>query len=358
MNRQSNPVETNRGTVQATAPALLVDHVSKSYTPWRLFGLSLSKPPISNALTDVSFAVEHGETVGLLGPNGAGKTTLLKIIATSLAPTSGRILVDGHDPAKDMRKVRRSMGLVTCDERSFYWRLSGRQNLTFFASLYEVPEREVRERVETLLEATALKEAGDRPFHSYSSGMKQRLAIARGLLANPGIILYDEPTRSLDPLSAQNIRNWLMTYRESFPQTAHLIATNQLSEAEQLCDRVFILNRGVVIASGSIAEIQDAWRRNEYAVHRITCRGFSSEDLQAAPEEGLLEISEENNDGERTTLRVCTIEGSEALSRVMVQILQAGGTILRCETEQVPFDDVFCSLVMGHGKAMASEVTA
>src|SRR5713101_7465627 len=240
MSLQTNGDTTTRLEPSPGVPALLVEHVSKSYVPWSLSRFLVSRPSKGNALTDVSFTLKHGETVGLLGPNGAGKTTLLKIIATLLAPTSGRILIQGEDPAADVMRVRRSMGLVTCDERSFYWRLNGRQNLAFFATLYGVPARQASERVEMLLEATGLKEAAGRPFHSYSSGMKQKLAIARGLLANPGIILYDEPTRSLDPLSTQNIRNWLAKHRDTLPLTAHLIATNQLAEAEQLCDRVLI----------------------------------------------------------------------------------------------------------------------
>jgi ABC-2 type transport system ATP-binding protein len=336
----------------------MVEHVSKSYVPWSLFGSSKAARFKKNALTDVSLTVQPGETVGLLGPNGAGKTTLLKIIATLLAPTEGRVLINGMDPATNTRKVRESMGLVTCDERSFYWRLSGRENLAFFATLYGVPKKEARERVEVLLGATNLLEAAERPFHSYSSGMKQRLAIARGLLANPSIILYDEPTRSLDPLSTQNIRNWLIQYRATLPRTAHLIATNQLAEAEQLCDRVLIVNRGVIIAAGSIPEIHKAWRRREYAIHRFTCRHFPwANVLQASPEEGLLEVVEESSDMERVVLRLSTVEDSEALSAAMKRILQAGGTILSCDTEQASFDDVFCSLVASDAKTAAAEVT-
>jgi ABC-2 type transport system ATP-binding protein len=348
----------NNGSEPPRTPAVLVEHVFKSYVPWGPFKWTKSRSFKKDALLGVSLTVHPGETVGLLGPNGAGKTTLLKIIATLLAPTEGRVLINGMDPSSELKRVRQSMGLVTCDERSFYWRLSGRENLAFFATLYGVPKKEARERVEILLEATNLKEAADRPFHSYSSGMKQRLAFARGLLANPSIILYDEPTRSLDPLSTQNIRNWLVHYRASLPQTAHLIATNQLAEAELLCDRVLILNRGVIIAAGSIPEIHKAWRGREYAIHRITCRNFPwTDSLCADPEEGLLEVTEESRELDRRVLRLCTVENSEALSRALKFILQSGGVIVSCETEQVPFDDVFCSLVAGEAKAAAAEVT-
>lgn len=358
MSAESSSIAVGAVKPLTATPAVLVEHVSKSYVPWKLF-TSKSGRSRKNALTDVSLSVKPGETLGLLGPNGAGKTTLLKIIATLLAPTEGRVLINGLDPAANMKRVRRSMGLVTCDERSFYWRLTGRQNLAFFATLYGVPKKEARDRVEMLLDATNLKDASDRPFQAYSSGMKQRLAIARGLLANPSIVLYDEPTRSLDPLSTQNIRNWLVNHRASVPHTAHLIATNQLAEAEQLCDRVLILNRGTIIAEGPIAEIHKTWRRREYAIHRITCRAFRWKDvLWPEPEEGLLEVTEESGDVDHTVLRLCTMEDSVALSHAMNRILQSGGVILNCASEQVPFDEVFCSLVAGDSKAAAAEVPA
>ena len=327
-------------------PAIVAENLSKNYPRSIGGGFFRSKTGQKAALTSVSLEVQPGETVGLLGPNGAGKTTLLKIIATLLSPTSGRVLIHGWDSVQEPVLVRRSLGLVTCDERSFYWRISGRQNLAFFATLYGMPRRTAQERIPFLLEVLGLADAADRLFHTYSSGMKQKLAIARGLLSEPSIILYDEPTRSLDPLSTQNVRNWLAANRKSSPHTAHLIATNQLQEAVRLCDRVVILNRGVVIASGTIGQIQEAWRQREYAVHRLVCRGCSLNGaLRASPEEGLLDIQEECRNEDRFTLRLRTIENSDALSRVMDRILLAGGTILRCETEQVSFDDIFCSLV-------------
>jgi ABC-2 type transport system ATP-binding protein len=175
--------------------------------------------------------------------------------------------------------------------------------------------------------------------------MKQKLANARGMLADPRVVLYDEPTRSLDPFSVHNIRSWLAANRS--PHTSHLIATNQLPEAEQLCDRVLILNRGVVIASGTIQQIRDTWRRNQHLVHRITCRKFAANGLlRPIPAEGLLELVQEDSDGDCLTLRARTIEGSEALSRLLERILHAGGGILRCQTEEAPFEEVFRALVL------------
>lgn len=328
--------------------ALIADNITKIYPSRRWFGLAANKKSRPAALSGISFAVKEGETVGLLGPNGAGKTTLLKIIATMLYPSSGKILLYSQDLFKHPSKTRGMMGLVTCDERSFYWRLTGRHNLSFFASLYGIPKKRAAVRVQLLLEVLGLSEAADRPFYTYSSGMKQKLAIARGLLSDPNIVLYDEPTRALDPLSALNIRKWIVANRADTPRAIHIIATNQLNEAEQLCDRVLIINKGVLIAGGTIQQIREAWHDREYALYRITYRGPSiNGNLLPMVGDGLIDYSEERSDEQGCiTLLLQAIESSEALSHALHLILGMGGTVVRCETEQVPFDEVFCSLVM------------
>ena len=298
------------------------------------------------ALRSVSVTIHRGEMVGLLGPNGAGKTTLLKILATLIEPDLGKISLFGRDLVADPIAARRHIGLVTCDERSFYWRLSGRHNLEFFAALYGVAKSAGRERITMLLETLDLADVGHRPYYSYSTGMRQKLAIARGLLAAPRFVLYDEPTRSLDPLSAQNIRRWITENRRRFPDTTHLLATNQLQEAEQLCQRVLILNRGEVIADDSIAVIRSRFQASQQMTHRIQYRGFGcSARLRPAPEAGLLEISEDRDEnGATSTIRIRTA-GDRGLSHVLSAVLESGAVIVRCETEQAPLEEVFCSLV-------------
>jgi ABC-2 type transport system ATP-binding protein len=251
--------------------AIQIEKVSKIFSKRQWLGLRSCSDMSVTALREVSLTVREGEMVGLLGPNGAGKTTLLKSVAGLLEVTSGTIKVHGLDLNANPVAVRRMMGLVTCDERSFYWRLSGRRNLRFFGALYRVPEKVLNNRIDLLLEKLDLSTAADRPYHTYSTGMRQKLAIARGLLAEPRLVLYDEPTRSLDPLSAQNIRNWIKASRQVFPNTTHLIATNQLHEAEQLCDRVVIVNQGKVIADGAIDRIREKFHSSSRLVHRIAC---------------------------------------------------------------------------------------
>jgi ABC-type multidrug transport system ATPase subunit len=160
-------------------------------------------------------------------------------------------------------------------------------------------------------------------------------------------VLYDEPTRSLDPLSAQNIRQWIMENRARHPHTTNLIATNQLHEAEQLCDRVVIVNKGEIIADGSIAEIRRRFEAKEHVAHRILCRGLVPAGvLEPSVGHGLVSIQEEPGWGPGTTwLDVRAVRDSEALSFVLDAILRSGGSVLQCQTRQIPLDEIFVSLV-------------
>jgi len=346
----SESIATVTGSAAAgglsNAIAVSVENVSKIYPQRRWLGLRYSMKDPRRALRNVSVSIRQGEMVGLLGPNGAGKTTLLKSIATLLSVTSGRILVHGHDIDADAIAARRVIGFVTCDERSFYWRLTGRQNLRFFAALYRIPDDRVRARIGRLLEMLELSHAGDLPYHSYSTGMRQKLAIARGLLAEPRLILYDEPTRSLDPLSAQGIRKWIKASRATSPETTHVIATNQLHEAEQLCDRVVILNHGAIIADDTISRIRGKLGPGGRVEHRITFTGAPGLNIRPSASIELFEISHEPAEG-GSCLRVVTGEGGEGLTAALSHILGRGGTVLRCETTRLSLDEVFCSLVQG-----------
>lgn len=326
--------------------ALRVESVFKRYTKPSFLGFGRSKALETQALKDVSFTIERGGTMGLLGPNGSGKTTLLKIIATLLEPTSGNVVLNGIDIGRNPRKARGRIGLVTCDERSFYWRLSGRENLKFFGALYGLPSEVTKKRSEMLLEMLGLGVAADRPFQSYSSGMKQKLAIARGLLSEPELILYDEPTRSLDPLSAFQIRQWLMENRKSNQSQTHLIATNQLQEAEQLCDRVVIVSKGILLASGTVAEIRDTWMSSRREMYEVIYEGsVSGRELIGAAGGNVVDHSPDPDRAGRFIVKFECSEVDGRLSAVLGTLTRSGATILHCRSQQASFDEIFCSLV-------------
>ncbi len=204
----------------------------------------------------VDLVVEKGEVFGILGPNGAGKTTLIKILCTLILPTAGSARINGFDIEKESGRVRESIGLVTTDERSFYWRLTGRQNLEFFASLHNFYSDDARNMVDELLGVVDLKYAADERFLNYSAGMKQRMAIARGLLNDPAVLFMDEPTRSLDPGAAQGLRNFIKEEIVKERGKTIFISTHNLEEAEELCDRVAIFDDGRIKVIGSPADLK------------------------------------------------------------------------------------------------------
>jgi ABC-2 type transport system ATP-binding protein len=205
----------------------------------------------------VDLSVRKGEVFGILGPNGAGKTTLIKILCTLILPTGGEARVNGFDVEKESGRVRESIGLVTTDERSFYWRLTGRQNLEFFASLHNFYSDDARDMVDELLGVVDLKYAADERFLNYSAGMKQRMAIARGLLNDPAVLFMDEPTRSLDPGAAQGLRDFINEEIVRERGKTIFISTHNLEEAETLCDRVAIFDDGKIKVVGSPEELKE-----------------------------------------------------------------------------------------------------
>ncbi|KAF5418242.1 MAG: ABC-2 type transport system ATP-binding protein [Candidatus Methanocomedens sp.] len=210
------------------------------------------------ALENVNLNVKSGELFGILGPNGAGKTTLIKMLCTLILPSEGTAHVNGYDILKDSGKVRESIGFVTSDERSFYWRLTGRHNLRFFATLHNYYSDDAKERIDELLSLVGMEDRADDRFLSYSAGMKQRMAIARGLLNDPAVLFMDEPTRALDPGAAHNVRKFVKEHIMGDKGKTVFLSTHHLPEAEELCDRIAIINEGRIVVVGTLEELKSA----------------------------------------------------------------------------------------------------
>lgn len=236
-----------------------IDGLTKYFPARMTFGNTLEnifgrqKPIV--ALEDVTFKVGQGEIFGLIGPNGAGKTTLLKILATLILPSKGSARVKGYEVAARPDAVRGYIGLVSSEDRSLYWRLSGKQNLEFFAAFCGLPKRLARSKIDELSQLLDIP-APDRMVGKYSAGMKQRLSLARGLLHDPAILLMDEPTRSLDPGGAGYLCTFARDYLCGKKGKTIIWATHSLPEAQSTCDRIGLLNRGRIIAQGSLDELR------------------------------------------------------------------------------------------------------
>ena len=210
---------------------------------------------VVTALKAASLEIQKGERIALLGPNGAGKTTLLKLIGGLLLPTKGEIVVNGYDTFRHNSAARKSVGFVMSEERSFFWRLNAIQNLEFFAALDNLSGKAMEERIRELIQFVGLEAHLDKTVDTYSSGMKQRLALARGLIAEPEVLILDEPTRALDPVASEDLNDLIIERLHKGSRKTLLIATHRLEEAMRLCDKVLIINQGEIVALNRISDL-------------------------------------------------------------------------------------------------------
>jgi ABC-2 type transport system ATP-binding protein len=295
------------------------------------------------ALGGVNIRVKRGEVFGLLGPNGAGKTTLIKTLCTLLLPNEGTALVNGYDVVKEEKEVKRCIGYVVNDERSFYWRLTGRQNLGFFALLNNLAPDRANRRIEEVLRLVGLEANGDKRVKDYSTGMKQKLAIARGMLSDPEVLFLDEPTRSLDPVIAKSLRDFIKRNIAEGQGKTVFLSTHNLGEAEELCDRLAIIDRGKIKACGTLDEMKgilDGKRRYLIELEK--------------PGEGLVKglrdtfpfTEKETLPGGGIAIEVA-VDDQWTVSRIIEVIVTHGGKVVACSPEGKTLEEIF-SRVTSH----------
>lgn len=231
-------------------------HLVKDYVLKEKVGfLQPKKTKVIHAVKDISIEIPKGGIVGVLGINGAGKTTTIRMLASMIIPTQGSVTMNGVDAIQNHLWVKERINLISGGERNLYWRLTAKENLEYFGSLYGLSGDVLRDRIKELLKLVELEEAADIPVERYSKGMKQRLQIARGLINDPEYIFLDEPTLGLDIMIAKEIRELIRGLAVK-KNKGILLTTHYISEAEELCDYIYVLDKGEVIAEGTKEELR------------------------------------------------------------------------------------------------------
>src|SRR2546422_5890499 len=291
------------------------------------------------AVRGVSFAIEPGELFGLLGPNGAGKTTTSKLLITLLIPTAGSARVLGLDVVKDAREVRKRIGYVFGGERGVYERLSGYDNLRYFAELYGVPPKLQKPRIEELLELVGLKGREHERAEGYSRGMKQRLHVARGLLHDPEVLFLDEPTIGLDPVGARELRSTIASLTAAGKTI--LLTTHYMFEADALCDRIAVISKGEIVAEGTPGQLKS--RVESGSVTEVEVYGVPDETVERLRRlEGVLHVWVE----ERDQAQVLSVQ-----TRADIQLTAAilghlnGANVGRVSHREPTLEDAYVALV-------------
>ena len=218
-----------------------------------LFGRKQKR--VIHAVKDISLEIPQEKIIGVLGINGAGKTTTIRMLASIIAPTSGSLTMNGVDAVKNHLWIKERINVISGGERNLYWRLTAKENLRYFGSLYGLSGDDLDKRIAYLLRTVGLEEAANVPVERYSKGMKQRLQIARGLINDPIYLFMDEPTLGLDIVIAKEIRNLVsdLAHKEG---RGILLTTHYISEAEELCDYIYILDKGRIIAEGTKEQLK------------------------------------------------------------------------------------------------------
>src|SRR5438270_10471430 len=307
-------------------------------------GVLRRRPLVVEAVRGISFAVEQGELFGLLGPNGAGKTTTIKMLITLLLPTAGEARVLGHDVVREAREVRKRIGYVFGGERGLYERLSGLDNLRYFAELYGVTGKAQRVRIQEVLELVGLSGRERERVEGYSRGMRQRLHIARGILHDPQVLFLDEPTIGVDPVGARELRATIAGLTQSGKTV--LLTTHYMFEADSLCDRIAVIARGRIVAEGTPSELKD--NVADSTVVEVEVFGIAEQDVARLRDlPGVTSVSVE----EREQAQLVTIQSPRGLE--LTQELHGffdGTRIGRIGAREPTLEDAYVALVTEAGE--------
>jgi ABC-2 type transport system ATP-binding protein len=317
--------------------AIEVKHLKRIYKT--TVGVIRRKTKEVIAVEDISFNVAEGELFGLLGPNGAGKTTTVKMLTTLLTPTAGTAKILGFDVEKEPAPIRPRIGFIFGGERGLYWRLSGIDNLRYFASLYHVDPVLTKKRIPYLLELVGLAGRGKERVEGYSRGMKQRLHIARTLLHEPEVLFLDEPTIGLDPVGARELREVVRNLQAE--KKTILLTTHYMFEADALCERIGVINNGRIIALDTPDGLKNFVK--DLAVIELEVFGIPEEVVENCRRlPGIDSVAIEVRD-QKQFLAVHTPRGSEAVSEIMS--LLTGVRVGKVVVREPTLEDAYVRLV-------------
>ena len=315
---------------------------------YKIRGGKKSEPKDLDALQNVNLEVCKGELFGLLGPNGAGKTTLIKILTTLLAPTTGQAWVAGYNVLKDPDKVRPQINMISGGETSGYGLLTVRENLWMFAQFYGIPSRLANQRINSLLEIVGLADRKNTKSSDLSTGLRQKMNIVRGFLTDPAVLFLDEPTLGLDVGASREVRKFVREWVDSNRERTLLLTTHYMIEADELCDRVAIINQGRVLACDTPNNLKHQLQRESIFHLQVTPLNGKFEATHLNTLEGVINSTHLIEDG-YDNLEL-NLADESVLGRVLNLLMSSDIQLQNLEKCEPTLEDVFVKLV---GQSMA-----
>ncbi len=309
---------------------------------YKIRGGKKSDPKELTALRDINLEIQPGELFGLLGPNGAGKTTLIKILTTLLAPTNGQAWVTDLDVTQAPQKVRARINMVSGGESSGYGLLTVRENLWMFSQFYGLPSREANQRIKDLLKVVGLEDRINTKSSDLSTGLRQKMNIVRGFMTDPDVLFLDEPTLGLDVGASRDVRNFIRRWVDENSARTLLLTTHYMVEADELCDRVAIINKGRVLACDTPGNLKRRLQQDAiYKMEISPLNGVSADSFQKLP--GVSKVLHVPKDGSAELDLI--LETDDALGGVVNMMTSNNIHILNLQKREPTLEDVFVDLV-------------